>query len=40
MSDKIVLPSFLALILFPLLGASATLFAQSDDEALAVLVPG
>ena len=40
MSDKIILPSFLALILFPLLGASATLFAQSDDEALAVLVPG
>ena len=40
MSGKTVLPSFLFFTLFPLLGASATLFAQSDDDALAILVPG
>ena len=40
MNMKAALPSFIYLILFPLLGASATVFSQSDDDALAVLVPG
>ena len=40
MNRKALLPSFIYLILFPLLGASATVFSQSDDDALAVLVPG
>ena len=40
MNRKAALPSFIYLILFPLLGASATVFSQSDDDALAVLVPG
>ncbi len=40
MNRKVALPSFIYLILFPLLGASATVFSQSDDDALAVLVPG
>jgi len=40
MNRKAALPSFIYLILFPLLGASATVFSQSDDDPLAVLVPG
>ena len=40
MNRKAALPSLIYLILFPLLGASATVFSQSDDDALAVLVPG
>ena len=40
MNRKAVLPSLIYLILFPLLGASATVYSQSDDDALAVLVPG
>ena len=40
MNRKVALPSFIYLILFPLLGASATVLSQSDDDALAVLVPG
>ncbi|MDC0934446.1 hypothetical protein OAS20_02770 [Gammaproteobacteria bacterium] len=40
MNRKVALPSFIYLILFPLLGASATVFSQSDDDALAVVVPG
>ncbi|MEJ6678970.1 MAG: hypothetical protein QNL34_02425 [OM182 bacterium] len=40
MNRKAALPSLIYLILFLLLGASATVFSQSDDDALAVLVPG
>ena len=40
MNRKAALPSLIYLILFPLLGASATVFSQSDNDALAVLVPG
>ena len=40
MNRKAALPSLIYLILFPLLGASATVLSQSDDDALAVLVPG
>src|SRR6056300_662276 len=40
MNRKSVLPSFIYLMLLPFLGASATVFSQSDDDALAVLVPG
>ena len=40
MSNKGALHLFIFLILLPLIGHSAALSAQSDDEALAVLVPG
>ena len=40
MNRKAALPSLIYLVLFPLLGASATVFSQSDNDALAVLVPG